>query len=248
MFPIDPYLCYKNTIVKLNSLNLTNIWLISAIFSYIDFFFDKPQSSGLLFPAIHGEHISLFQRAIIESAAKKYKDRYLTSDNYREIHNNLINAAYRPFRTETKEKFETILNIFSKIGNNQFRYQQNQLSVRLGRNYAMYIAIPEKYSKLLKEKLANNYIDFSEIMPSVFNGLSSEQFLGIGFCIFSLIQGRYKDTYQKIEKTQSYIYNGGSQEKIRNRQFEVIGKIIDSQNNNIYPFFLSLKMDKINVN
>lgn len=240
MFPIDPNLSYKNAIVKLNSLNLTNIWLVSTIFSYIDFFFDNPQSPGLLFPAIHGEHISLFQRAILESAAKDYKERYLTSSNYPEIHNNLINASYRPYQAKTKEKIEIVLDIFSKIGNNQFRYQQNQLSVRLGRIYAMYIVIPEKNPDLLRKKMGNNFIDFFNTIPRIINGLSSEQFLGIGFCIFSLIQARYNETLKKIEDTQSYINGGKSQEEITKRQFEVIGKIIDSKKKiNIDPLVFS---------
>lgn len=239
MIKIYPNLSFENAVVKMNSLNLTNLWLNSTIFSYIEFFFDKPQNPGLLFPAIHGEYISLFQRAILNSSSKDYKDRYLTSGYYPQIHDNLVNAAYRPYSKNKTNKIENLLDLFSKIGNSQFRYQQNQLSVRLGRIYAMYYLYPNKYSEWLKEKQTTNYFDQSIMAPKILNGLTQEEFLGILFCVFSLIQARYNETYKVIEDLYSYIFQEKGQELIK-RQFFVIGKIVDSQiSTNINPIIFS---------
>jgi hypothetical protein len=238
MFPVNPNLHFNNAVSKLNRLNLFNLLANSLNLSYIEFFSATPKRIDLLSPVIFGEQISIFQRAILESNSQVNKNLILNAHLYSFIHNEIIGATFRPIKGNEKADLEEIFDVFSKIGNSQFRYQKNRIGTRLGRAYSLLYLIPEKKKALLREKLKNDFFDLTEEIPKSI-GLTVKQFLGIGFCIYSKMKVLYNDNLRFIEESEDSINNASSDKEKNLIQYRIISKLIEAQGKSNSPFVIT---------
>ncbi len=220
---------FTNAYNALNPYKLSDLWTVSSLLSCIEYFDAFEDSFNCLFPTLNERKISMFDKAILFSSAREYKDKCFTSKKLAKIFNSLNDATYTDeLSDENKDPNIKFLNFIANLANSQFQYQNFNILIYLARAFALYEYFPNIYRDKLKDKHKRNFID----IPVIFNdkfGISIKQYLNIGFALFRLYNIKYDSFLKPNEKLRNEIIKRRQEETdISFLQSKVLSNIIDN--------------------
>jgi hypothetical protein len=174
------------------------------------------------------QNVALFDHAVLASRAADYKADNLTSKDLPYVWNHLTGALDTDELDQAAESAdEKVLRFFATRANFQLRFQRGNLREQLGRTFAMYDVMPTENEEKLRARHGSNFVNLPAEIRRRF-GLSVQDYLMIGFGVFTLYMGRYDkhfkitDADRKYMKKEQNVGLRGDEARAR-----VFGKTID---------------------
>lgn len=217
---------FEDAAIHLSKFNSSDLFAVSSLLSCIEYFDTIKENFNTFFPIINSKKLSMFDKAILSSNANKENDILFTCDNLSYVFNKLNDAGNTSELDDDGSYVNyRILNLFSRISNDQFKFQQHNLFTLISRSYALY----EHFPKFNKDKLSNKHKSHFVDIPKGFNdkfGLSIKEYLIISISIYMHYLEKYQSSIEFEDKSKKEILN-----KSEKTKFKVLYGLI---NNSIY--------------
>src|SRR4030042_877102 len=222
-------LSFEKAVTRLNSKNLTDLWITSCLLSCIDYFSSWDKRVNIFMPMVHVQSVSMLQRAILESKSQHYKRDIFDSKDFPDVYNALVKAADDVDLLRGEAKPDTLLrSFFGTLANCQIRFQERDLRRRLGRSYGMLHDIPLTCKGILNQRHGKHFFDLTTVFLEKF-GLSVKDFLLIGFVVLTLIHERFKPYSTIQSQVEDYLVQSGRRHLSNRERSLLLTQLIDKR-------------------